>query len=42
MAGYTGGTAPTGDNSTQAHYYGGSTGNLKGPAGNGTDQVWVP
>lgn len=42
MAGYTGGAAPSGDNSTQAHYYGSNTGNLKGPSGDGTDQVWVP
>ncbi len=36
------GTPPSGDNSTQAHYYGANTSNLQGPAGNGTDQVWVP
>lgn len=41
MSGYIG-TAPSGDSSTQAHYYGTNTGNLKGPAGDGTDQVWVP
>lgn len=42
MSGYTGGTAPSGSNSTQNHYYGAATDNLKGPAGNGTDSVWVP
>lgn len=42
MAGYTGGTPPSGSNATQKHYYGASTTNLKGPAGDGTDQVWVP
>lgn len=42
MSGYTGGTPPTGSNATQAHYYATNTANLKGPAGDGTDQVWVP
>ncbi len=43
MAGYTpAGGNPSGDNSTQAHYYGTNTSNLRGPAGDGTDQVWVP
>ena len=42
MSGYTGGTPPTGDSSTQAHYYGSSTSNLKGPAGDGSNPVWVP
>lgn len=42
MAGYTGGTPPTGDASTQNHYYGANTNNLTGPSGDGTDQVWVP
>ncbi|WGH49990.1 coat protein [Pseudoalteromonas phage vB_PtuP_Slicky01] len=27
---------------TQQHFYGSSTTDLKGPAGNGTDSVWVP
>lgn len=42
MSGYTGGTPPTGSNATQAHFYGAETKNLKGPAGNGTNPVWVP
>ena len=42
MAGYEGGTPPTGDNATQDHYYGTNTTNLKGPGGAGTDSVWVP
>lgn len=42
MAGYEGGTPPTGDSATQNHYYGSNTTNLKGPTGNGTDSVWVP
>ncbi len=41
MAGFTG-TVPSGDIATQNHYYGSNTSNLKGPAGNGTDSVWVP
>lgn len=35
------GSLPT-QTSTQAHFYGSSTTDLKGPAGNGTDSVWVP
>lgn len=42
MAGYEGGATPSGNIATQAHYYDSSTTNLKGPSGNGTDQVWVP
>ena len=35
------GALPT-QTSTQPHFYGASTTDLKGPAGNGTDSVWVP
>ena len=42
MAGYQGGTPPTGDSATQNHYYGAKTANLKGPSADGTDSVWVP
>lgn len=41
MTGFIG-TPPTGDASTQNHYYGTNTSNLKGPAGDGSNQVWVP
>lgn len=41
MAGFQG-TPPTGDSATQVHYFGANTGNLKGPAGDGTNPVWVP
>lgn len=40
MAGFQG-TPPTGDSSTQNHFFGTSTGNLTG-GDSGVSQVWVP